>query len=140
VYIGDKNIYVFHVREDDFLDLVYTIPKYTRYWASSASWVVPPKPKRLGYRGSTLLVEVGPKKYIYIDGHVVQSFTTDSPILKYDSPMGNGFVPYGYAKTKDRTYLMLEAMWLPGVGAGNPYDETESGVAFSMKTLYDAWR
>lgn len=139
VYIGDTRIYIFHVQADDTQKLVYTIPKYTRYWAATASWVVPPKPKKQGYRGSTVIVEIKPKQYIYIDGRVVQSFTTDSPILKYDSPMGNSFVPYGYAHTKERTYLMLDAAWIPYLSKGDPYNAHTPTTPFPMKTLYDAW-
>jgi len=139
VFIGDKRIFIFHVQEDHTVALAYIIPKYTRYWAASGSWVVPPKTKQKGYKGCTVLVEVKPKHYIYIDGRVVQSFTTDSPILKYDSPMGNSFVPYGYAHTKERTYLMLEAVWRPYLSKGDPYDAEAPTTSFPMKTLFDAW-
>lgn len=143
-FIGHKNIYIFSTIEESITKLAYTIPKYTRFWVSSASWVVPPKKKTKGYKGSTLLIEIKPKSYIYIDGRIIQSFSTDSPILKYDSPMGNSFVPYGYAVTKDKTYLMLESVWVEWNGKGDPYElvynKKTNGVRFAMKTLFDAWK
>lgn len=41
-------------------------------------------------------------------GHKVYLFEPDSPIEEYYSPIGNSDVPYPYAITKNRIYLMLE--------------------------------
>lgn len=142
VFIGDTSIYIFTTIEKSITKLAYTISKYTKYWISKASWVVPSKKK--GYKGSTILVEIKPKHYIYIDGRIVKSFNTDSPILKYDSPMGNSFVPYGYAITTNKTYLMLESVWVEWNGKGDPYEhiynKQTNGTKFATKILFDAWK
>lgn len=46
-------------------------------------------------------------KYLYI-GSEIYLFTTDTPITKYYSPIGNGSVSYPYAKNKYDTFIMLD--------------------------------
>ena len=46
-------------------------------------------------------------KYLYI-GSEIYLFTSNIPITKYYSPIGNSASPYPYAKNKDYSYLMVE--------------------------------
>ena len=60
------------------------------------------------YDGNTILIR--PTKsldYIHI-GRRIAKFKTDSEILYYLSPVGNNDVPYEYAITKDKIYLLSE--------------------------------
>lgn len=60
-------------------------------------------------KGNSILLQVGPGKYIYI-GDGIREFTTKDgdKIEKYYSPVGNNDVPYPYAVGKKYTYFMLD--------------------------------
>ena len=64
-------------------------------------------PKGTG-RGNTILLQVGPHRYVYI-GHMIYSFDTgEDTILEYYSPIGNSDVPYPYAVGKKHVYFLLD--------------------------------
>ena len=58
-------------------------------------------------KGNTVLLQLSPTKYISIASKALE-FTTDSPIVKYESFIGNSAVPYPVAYTKDKVYLTIE--------------------------------
>jgi len=146
VIIGDTTVYIFHNQE-----LVFSISKYDKVWIPKSSWslelrlknkISPPKE-------TTLLIEVKPKQYIYIDGHIIYKFKTDTPILEYYSLMGNNYVSYPYAYTNDKVYLIIENVWLEWSSDlkkkyKDPYEYfyklTPKSHKYSIKTLYDAWK
>jgi hypothetical protein len=146
VIIGDPSIYIFHNQS-----LVFSISKYNKLWIPKREWMVEPigKNKRLPPKENTLLIEVKPKQYIYIDGHIIYKFETDTPIISYHSPMGNSFVPYVFAYTIDRVYLIIENVWLEWSSDlkkkyKDPYEYfyklTPKSHKYSIKTVYDAWK
>ena len=49
--------------------------------------------------------------YVFV-GRKIFSFTTSSPVTDYVSPVGNNDVPYLYAVTCDRVYLMGEGVYI----------------------------
>lgn len=61
--------------------------------------------------GNSILVCISVGKYIYI-GSEIYSFQTgkgiDDEIIKYYSPIGNNDVPYPFAVSRNKTYLMIE--------------------------------
>ena len=61
--------------------------------------------------GNSILVCISVGKYIYI-GSEIYSFETgkgiDDEIIKYYSPIGNNDVPYPFAVSRNKTYLMIE--------------------------------
>jgi len=63
------------------------------------------------YLGS--IGSAGSKKYKYVFiGHVISIFETDEPIINYVSPVGNSDVPYPYAETENKIYLMIENVFV----------------------------
>jgi hypothetical protein len=66
------------------------------------------------YPGNSLLICLGPGKYIY-SGHEVYSFETrdNEDIKEYYSPVGNSHVPYPYAVGEKYTYFMLDKETIP---------------------------
>lgn len=59
--------------------------------------------------GNTVLLNMGRKSYMYIGG-CIYTFKTQEEIESYVSEMGNNAVPYPYATSKTKTYLMLECV------------------------------
>jgi hypothetical protein len=72
-----------------------------------------PEPKG-NYPGNSILICVGPGKYIY-SGHEIYSLETKDgeEIKKYYSPVGNSAVPYPYAIGENYTYFMLDKETVP---------------------------
>ena len=72
-----------------------------------------PAPKGM-YPGNSILICVGPGKYIYI-GDQIYSFETVSgeDIKEYYSYVGNSAVPYPYAVGENYTYFMLDRETVP---------------------------
>jgi hypothetical protein len=66
------------------------------------------------YPGNSILICVGPGKYIY-SGHEIYSLETKGgeEIKKYYSPVGNSHVPYPYAVGENYTYFMLDKETVP---------------------------
>ncbi len=59
------------------------------------------------FDGNSILIKLdgsGPSKYVH--GIVVFEFTTDEPITKYVSSVGNNSVPYPYAESQNWCYCM----------------------------------
>ncbi len=83
------------------------------------------------FDGNTILVNVNPDKggsgyeYICINSNIFK-FTTEYPIIKYVSPVGNSDVPYHYAiDSKGQYYLLLENVIVQNVPSkfmNEPYD------------------
>jgi hypothetical protein len=60
------------------------------------------------FDGNTILLQLKKHEYVYI-GLEIYSFTTDSEIINYESPVGNNDIPYPYAIDQDGYYyLMIE--------------------------------
>jgi hypothetical protein len=59
------------------------------------------------FTGNSILIETSPREYIFV-GKDVYKFTTTTPINKYYSIMGNSDVPYPFAISDDKIYLMIE--------------------------------
>jgi hypothetical protein len=66
------------------------------------------------YPGNSLLICIGPGKYIY-SGSEIYSFETrdNEDIKEYYSPVGNSHVPYPYAVGEKYTYFMLDKETVP---------------------------
>jgi hypothetical protein len=60
------------------------------------------------YDGNTILLQITKNSYTYI-GNKIYTFTTNSQIIEYESPIGNNDVPYPYAiDSNGFYYLMIE--------------------------------
>jgi hypothetical protein len=146
VVVADTRMYIFTVES---VKWVYTTPPYRRFWTSKGTWMVPPrkKPAPLAPKHTTVLVEIGVNTYLWIDGHSIARFTTTEPILDYDAPMGNSFMPYPFALTSSYAYLLAEEKRIewPSGTQGNPYDIYYSSKAINTtkinwKLLVDLWK
>ena len=60
------------------------------------------------FHGNSVLIELCEKRYIFVGGHQIYEFETDTRVVEYMSPVGNSDVPYPYAITENKAYLMLE--------------------------------
>ena len=58
------------------------------------------------FEGNTILLYLGGNKYVFI-GLLIYSFTTETPIIKFVSPVGNNDVPYPYAIDSEHNYYFL---------------------------------
>ena len=63
------------------------------------------------FNGNTLLLELSPKKFIYI-GENMYSFTIDDQIKKYYSLIGNS-IPYPILLGSKNIYFMLDKKYIP---------------------------
>ena len=61
--------------------------------------------------GNTILVNTKDNNYIYIQNKII-SFTTDSPVTKYFSTVGNSDVPYPYAYTSKHIYFPINRKYI----------------------------
>ncbi len=60
------------------------------------------------YDGNSILLKINDLEYIHIGASIFR-FTSLSPIVKYDSPVGRNDVPYPWARdSRGRYYLMTE--------------------------------
>ena len=59
------------------------------------------------FKGNSILIETNVNEYIFI-GKDIYKFTTTTPIKTYYSIMGNSSVPYPFAVSDDKIYLMIE--------------------------------
>jgi len=59
------------------------------------------------FKGNSVLIETNTNEYIFVDKDIYK-FITTTPITKYYSVMGNSNVPYPFAISKDKIYLMNE--------------------------------
>jgi hypothetical protein len=58
------------------------------------------------FTGNSILIEIKPNEYIFV-GENVYKFTTTTPITKYYSIMGNSDIPYPFAISNSKIYLMI---------------------------------
>jgi len=66
------------------------------------------------YKGNTILLHLDKNDYIFIGGEILKFKTTDSAcIMDYFSPVGNSDVPYPYAISETKVYLLDEKVALP---------------------------
>jgi hypothetical protein len=61
--------------------------------------------------GNTVLLELPNGKYVYV-GDSIYEFTSQEPILKYYSWLGNNDVPYPVALSKNYAYFMLDKVYV----------------------------
>ncbi len=94
------------------------IDKFTKVFIGKNSKKYTCCPNYGSFTGNSILVELKPLKYIFI-GHVITSFVTKEPIVKYESVMGNNDVPYPFALTENYIYLMLHMVYTERID-GNP--------------------
>ena len=68
------------------------------------------------YTGNSILLEIEKKlninRYVYI-GHEIYEFTTDEPIIRYYSLIGNNDVPYPVAISETYAYFFLDKKYVP---------------------------
>jgi len=66
--------------------------------------------------GNTILLEVGPKKYIWIGNGGIYEFQAEAEIVEFQSPIGNNDVPYAFAIDKNRnSYLLFDKIIISDV-------------------------
>jgi hypothetical protein len=66
------------------------------------------------YPGNSILICLGPGKYIYAGDQIYSFETHNSEDIKaYYSPVGNSIVPYPYAVGENYTYFMLDKTSIP---------------------------
>lgn len=63
------------------------------------------------FDGNTILIKLSAHEYIFVGGKICQ-FKTADEIVEYMSHVGNSDVPYPYAVGKNKTYLMIEDVYL----------------------------
>jgi hypothetical protein len=104
VIINAKSVVVYKARYKDYIQNDYekkpllTIKNYTGVFIGTHM--------NNKFKGNTILVHLNNRKYIYI-GEIIYIFETVEPIKHYVSEIGNSDVPYAYANTENKTYLML---------------------------------
>ena len=59
------------------------------------------------FDGNTILIHLGGLRYVFI-GRQIYTFTSESEIQKYVSPVGNNDIPYPYAVDQIGQYYLLE--------------------------------
>ncbi len=79
---------------------VMNIPKFLGYWRGYDT-----SPYMM--HGNSILVHLGPKRYVFVGLTVIQ-FTTNDVILDYVSYVGNNDVPYPIAYGVDNIYFILD--------------------------------
>lgn len=77
--------------------------------------------------GNSILVRLDKTTYWYIGWKIIQFSLVDDEIIAYESPVGSNDVPYPYAVSKTKTYLMLECKYIDNEYLNNnhladPYD------------------
>ena len=106
VIVAENTIIILKNNDNKFDELVIKIDKYTNLFVGINT------NKFNGYykekfTGNSVLIEIKPTEYIFV-GKDVYKFTTGTPITKYYSVMGNSNVPYPFAISEDKIYLMIE--------------------------------
>lgn len=84
------------------------------------------------FTGNSILIEINSKEYIYI-GKNIHKFITTTPITKYYSIMGNSDVPYPFAISKDKIYLILDNKTINFIDWDKKTDPYEIYYNFSKK-------
>lgn len=105
-FIEDKNKYV---KEKE----LFSVP-YTRAFIGDNKLGLKEYIKKGKYKGNSILLYLGRNDYIYIGSEILKFKTADScPIVDYFSPVGNSDVPYPYALSETKVYLMDDKIVLP---------------------------
>ena len=58
------------------------------------------------FNGNSILIQIDTHQYVYI-GSQIYSFTAETTIIRYVSPVGNNDVPYPFAIDKNNNYYLL---------------------------------
>ena len=121
VVISEKNIIIFKKMQKkinpkswEFLEwweFFMKINKYKNVFVGKNTNKYTSSKSYGSFVGNSILIEQSSCNYIYV-GHNITEFTTIEPIIKYYSPMGNNYVPYPFALTKNYVYLMLNMMYM----------------------------
>jgi hypothetical protein len=77
--------------------------------------------------GGSLLIELTLGRYMFICGNIFSFYLEDDVITSFHSPVGNNAVPYPYAMSKARTYLMMTQLGFSYIE--NTYDIKEDPYA-----------
>ena len=59
------------------------------------------------FDGNTILLEIGPKRYVWIGSDGIYEFQAKAEIVEFQSPVGNNDVPYPFAIDKNHNYYLL---------------------------------
>jgi hypothetical protein len=84
------------------------------------------------FTGNSILIELKYLTYLFV-GESLNKVITKEPIIKYISIMGNNYVPYPYALSKNYAYLLIEPYYLNRTDFGDiePYQ-----VYYAFDTKY----
>ena len=83
------------------------------------------------FTGNSILIELKPLTYLFV-GESINKIETKEPILKYISIMGNNYVPYPFALSKNYAYLLIESYYLNRTDFGD-IDPYQVYYAFDKK-------
>ena len=87
------------------------------------------------FTGNSILLQITKNKYVFI-GHKIFSFTSQSEIKKFVSPVGNSDVPYPFAIDVDgRYYLMIENVIIDKITNIKKYDNDPYEFYYNNRTL-----
>ena len=105
-YIEEKNKYV----KDEVLFSV----QYTHAFIGDNKLGFEGYIKKGKYKGNTILLHLDGNNYIFIGSEIFEFKTVDnSVIVDYFSPVGNSDVPYPYAISETKVYLLDDKIVLP---------------------------
>lgn len=116
IYTGSKilifrNTYTAEEGEDFVWKFCMEIKKFTKIFIGKNIKKYSYKHyKDNDFKGSSILVEIKPQKYIFIGSNILE-FETIEPITSYVSLMGNSDVIYPFAFTKNFTYLIINNVY-----------------------------
>jgi hypothetical protein len=108
----------------------YIINNYKKVFVGKNSKKYGPNPNP--NTGLSILVEVKEKEYIFIS-HLIHKFKTLEKIDKFYSQVGNSWVLYPFALTKNYAYLLIENKYLQrNFGDIDPYQ-----VYYDFQKIWD---
>ena len=112
IIVCDKLIFIL---EADWVNDIYTFCKINRI-IHDYDKIFIGKDSEDKFIGNTIVIKLNnnnstENSYLYID-RLIREFTTEFPIENYYSPIGKSMIPYPFAVTKDKTYLMLERKYI----------------------------
>lgn len=92
---------------------LFSVP-YTRAFIGDNKLGVKGYVQKGKYKGNTILLHLDKNDYIFIGSEILKFKTSDSAnILDYFSPVGNSDVPYPYAISETKVYLLDDKVVLP---------------------------
>ena len=89
--------------KNDYNKLIKEINNFNGYWYGLDN-----NDSGRKTNGSSILIEINVKEYIFI-GSCVLHFTTDEPIIEFRSPMGNSDVIYSYAWSENKLFDLTDS-------------------------------